>query len=210
MVITDTTIIPKLINDLKYHKAVYNHTIASEGNALRTVLFATRIDFFTENFNLILNEGDYNNWKIDVGSESNGLENMFYHTLKNSLNQIKKLNDTDFYEMLNKCSIDICSMVEYFNVLPIKDNNTQFAIWYSTSNKTDDRNICIKVSRDGVVTDIKELTVKTVQFFYEVIDNNANVFEIELYENGLLKKSITIDQNYINNKIKNNGELIIK
>ena len=64
--------------------------------------------------------------------------------------------------------------------------------------------------REPDVTDIKELTVKTAQFFYEVIDNNANVFEIELYENGLLKKSITIDQNYINNKIKNNGELIIK
>jgi hypothetical protein len=210
MVISDTTIIPKLIDDLKYNKAVYNHTVASEGNALRTVLFATRVDFFMENFSLILNDIDYNNWKNDIGSESNGLENMFYHTLKDSLAQIKILNDNDFYKMLSNCSIDICSMVEYFNILPIKDNKNQFAIWYSTSNKTDDRDVSIVISRDNVVTDIEDLTVKTSQSFYKVIDNNSSIYDIKLYENGSLKKSITIDQEYINNKLKNNGELIIK
>jgi hypothetical protein len=101
-------------------------------------------------------------------------------------------------------------MVEYFNVLPIKNNNTQFAIWYSTSNKTDDRSISIVITRDNVTTEVEDFEVKTSQSFYKVIDNNASTYDIQLYENDLLKKSIKIDQEYINNKLKNNGELIIK
>jgi len=96
MIINDESVLSKLIDDLAIYKAVYNITNPSEGKALRTVLFATQTKFFLDNFNLILDDTEYTEWKNRVGSESNGLENMFYHTLKNKLDVIKLIDDNEF------------------------------------------------------------------------------------------------------------------
>jgi hypothetical protein len=209
MVIKDTTIIPKLIIDLVSNKAVYNLTRALEGNALRTVFFATNIDFFINNFNFISNDVEYNDWKTNVGSESNGLENMFYHTLKGNLTDIKTLSDDEFYGMLSGCDIDLCSRVEYFNVLPIKDSPDQFAVWFSTNNLVDDRKFRISIEHNNKFDNI-DLQFKTNQNYYKIIDFVDGEYNITLYENNNPSKKITVDKNYMYNKIKNNGELIIK
>lgn len=210
MVIKDEELIPNLINQLKYNKAIYNITKPQEGNALRTVFFATQVDYFLENFKLITNDVEYNDWKRDVGSESNGLENMFYHTLKNNLTGVKILNDDEFYSMLSKCEIDLCSRVEYFNVVPVKGNDRQFAIWFSTNNLVDDRDFSILCYKDNILIDTINIETKTNQRYYNIFDYIGGEYEFILYENYNKIKSIKVDQDYINNKIKNNGELIIK
>jgi len=161
------------------------------------------------NFKFISTDIEYNQWKTDVGSESNGLENMFYHTLKNELNNMKTINDQEFYSMLSNCEIDLCSRVEYFTVIPIKDNDNKFAVWFSTNNVVDDRKFKIGINHNNETKDI-ELELKTNQTYYNVIDYDGGEYEFNLYENDKLIKVIKVNSDYIQNKIKNNGELIIK
>jgi len=213
MIINDESVLSKLIGDLAIYKAVYNITNPSEGKALRTVLFATQTKFFLDNFNLILDDTEYTQWKNRVGSESNGLENMFYHTLKNRLDVIKLIDDNEFYSMLSNCEIDLCSRVEYFNVIPVKDQENRFAIWFSTNNAVDDRNFRILTKRKTDHEELIEgvdLELKTNQTYYKVIDYNGEEFEFSLFENDNIIKKINVDSEYFKNKIKNNGELIIK
>jgi hypothetical protein len=199
-----------LLNKLKTKKAVFNITKAQEGYALRTVIFATNINFFMDNFKKVIKENDYTDWKNYVGSESNGLENMFYHTLKNNLNEMLLLNDDEFYKLLSNCEIDLCSYVEYFNVLPISGGDNQFAIWFSTNNLVDERNFKILCFKNDLLFDTFNINTSVDKRFYKIFDYNNEVYKFILYEDYNKIKSIKVDQEYMNNKIKNNGKLTIK
>jgi hypothetical protein len=199
-----------LLNKLRTKKAVFNVTKAQEGYALRTVIFATNINFFMDNFKKVIKENDYTDWKNYVGSESNGLENMFYHTLKNNLNEMLLLNDDEFYKLLSNCEIDLCSYVEYFNVLPISGSDNQFAIWFSTNNLVDERNFKILCFKNDLLFDTFNINTSVDKRFYKIFDYNNEVYKFVLYEDCNKIKSIKVDQEYMNNKIKNNGKLTIK
>jgi hypothetical protein len=199
-----------LLNKLKTKKAVFNITKAQEGYALRTVIFATNINFFMDKFKKVIKENDYTNWKNYVGSESNGLENMFYHTLKNNLNEMLLLDDDEFYELLSNCEIDLCSYVEYFNVLPISGGDNQFAIWFSTNNLVDERNFKILCFKNDLLFDTFNINTSVDKKFYKIFDYNNEVYDFVLFDDYDKIKSIKVDQEYINNNIKNNGKLIIK
>jgi len=115
--------------------------------------------------------------------------------------------------MLSNCEIDLCSRVEYFNVIPVKDQENRFAIWFSTNNAVDDRNFRILTKRKTdheELIDSVDLELKTNQTYYKVIDYNGEEFEFSLFENDNMIKKISVDSEYFKNKIKNNGELIIK
>ena len=199
-----------LLNKLKTKKAVFNFTKAQEGLILKTFIFAININFFMSNFKRIINENDYTNWKNRVGSESNGLENMFYHTLKNNLNEMSLLDDNKFYDILSNSEIDLCSRVEYFNVLPISGRDNQFAVWFSTNNLVDGRNFKILCFKDKLLFGAFNIEARDNQKFYKTFDYIDTEYEFVLYCDDDKIKSIKVDQEYINNKIKNNGELIIK
>ena len=199
-----------LLNKLKTKKAVFNITEAQEGLILKTFIFATNINFFMNNFKKIINEIDYIKWKNYVGSESNGLENMFYHTLKNNLNELFLLNNDEFYEILSNSKIDLCSRVEYFNVLPISDNDNQFAVWFSTNNLVDERNFKILCFKNDLLFDTFNINTSVDKKFYKIFDYNNEEYEFVLFEDYDKIKSIKINQDYINNQIINNGKLIIK
>lgn len=209
MNITDNSVYFKLISGLNEKKAVFNKTIGNEGNCLRTVMFATNIEFFSDKFKLITNDRDYNEWKLKVGSESNGLENMFYHTLKNDINEIEILTDSEFYDMLKHCNIDACSLAEYFTVLPT-DNPNEFVIWYSTNNSVDNRLSVIQViQKNGNSTDVilnERINILNETKYYKRIKYNGGEYKIILTEDGVHKKTILIDAEYITNTIKNNGK----
>ena len=199
-----------LLNKLKTKKAVFNITEAQEGFILKTFIFAININFFMSNFKKIINENDYTNWRNCVGSESNGLENMFYHTLKNNLNEMSLLDDKKFYDILSNSEIDLCSRVEYFNVLPISGSDNQFAVWFSTNNLVDERNFKILCFKDKLLFGAFNIEARDNQKFYKTFDYIDTEYEFVLYCDDDKIKSIKVDQEYINTKIKNNGELIIK
>lgn len=209
--ITDIKVINTLIDKLKTKSAIFNHTVAQEGNALRTVLFAVKTEFFVNNFKRVDTESDYDMWKTSIGSESNGLENMFYHNLKPVLNKIDLISDEEFYGLLSECKIDICSMVEYFTVIPMKGNKNQFVVWYSTSNTIDSRNIKIEVFKDGESFIIENFKTLTAHLFYKVIDfTDDGNFIITLTEDDTLLRSIKVNKKYMETQLNDNGEFRLK
>jgi glycosyltransferase involved in cell wall biosynthesis len=211
MVITDDNVIKYFNTHLASNKAVYNHFTASEGKSLRTVIFATNTDFFLSNFRTIKTETEYTQWQSDIESESNGLENMFYHNLKNNLQHVKLIDNHEYDELLKTCKTDICSMVEYFNVLPVKNYDNVFSIWLSTSNLVDNRNFTILVEKNNKKIDEIIIDIKTSQYRYKTyLFTPGDKYNIVLNQNGLLKKTIVIDDDYFNNKLKENGLLTIK
>lgn len=211
MVLTDPNVINYFIDGLRSNKAVYNHFNASEGKSLRTVIFGTNTDFFWGNFRLIKTENDYKTWQNDIGSESNGLENMFYHNLKNKLQYVKLITNEEYDGLLKECKTDMCSMVEYFNVLPVKNYENIFAIWLSTSNLEDDRNFTIIVNKNDKRIDQIDINIKTSQYHYKTyLFTPDDKYTITLNQNGVFKKEIIMDSNYFNNKLKENGLLTIK
>ena len=209
MDIVDENVYKELVKGLKHNKAVFNYNKAQEGDCLRTVLFATRTDFFCKNFRVVETEQDYTTWKNDVGSGSNGLENMFYYNLKDKLSEIKMLSNDEFYGLLSNCKIDTCSRVEYFNVLSVENNPNQFAVWFNSSNLVDNRTITIDVvSKD--TRDLNRIDLTKNQMFYKIYDFDGNDFEIKLMENRVMKKKIVVNKSYMENNIKNNGKIKIK
>lgn len=211
MIITDENVINFMKNELKSNKSVYNFYQAMEGNCFRTVIFSTNTNFFMDNFKLINTPEDYTNWKESVGSESNGLENIFYHNLKDKTNDIKLITTDEYDNLLKNCKTDLCSMVEYFNILPIKDNSQVFGVWYSTSNVEDYRDVKIIIEKNNEIIDEIPLTIKTSQYWYKIYGfNNGDLYNISLYQDNKFKKLIVVDNDYFYNKLKINGLLTIK
>jgi hypothetical protein len=136
---------------------------------------------------------------------------MFYHNLKNKLHDIDLLNDTTFYTLLKNCDIDLCSVCEYFNILPIESDNNSFVVWYSTSNVIDSRSISIDIFENDILVDNNNLDIKNKMIWYKKYNfTSGNIYNIVLYENCKKIKTLTINDEYMNNKIKNNGKIIFK
>lgn len=211
MVINDLSVINFFENELKTNKCVYNTYNSLEGETLRTVIFGTNIEYFLSKFKKISNGDDYNEWKKIIKSESNGLENMFYHTLKNNLMDIKLIENNEYDELLKNCEINLCSLVEYFTILPVKDTNNVFAVWLSTSNLVDKRNMSIIVENNGYFIDNISIDVeKPLSWYKTFIFNENDKYKIKLYQDDKFKKEIFLDNDYFTNKIKDNGLLTIK
>jgi hypothetical protein len=164
-----------------------------------------------DNFNKIKTDVDYNDWKNNIGSESNGLENIFFHNLKSKLYDIELLSDDLFYGILKKCNIDLCSVCEYFNVLPIESDGNSFVVWYSTSNIIDNRYVNIRILENNKLLDDTNLNIKDKTIWYKKYDFIPGYdYKIVQYDDCEIKKIINVNDDYMKNKLKNNGKIIIK
>lgn len=211
VLLKNENLLNKYVIELSHSDAVFNISKASEGDILRTVTFATKTQYFIDNFRKINNQQDYNQWKNEIQSESNGLENMFYHTLKNKLKNISLLTDDVYFNLLNGCEIDLCSRVEYFTILSIPDNNNIFVVWLNNSNVIDDRNVTIEIDKNGINIDNFEVTLKTKQYWYYGYNfSKDDAYTIQLIENGDIIKTIIVNDDYMKNKLNNNGYIKIK
>ncbi len=130
---------------------------------------------------------------------------MFYHNLKEQLKYVKILHNGAFFELLKNCTIDQCSRVEYFNVLAVENHPNKFAVWFSTSNVVDNRDIKIDVSHDRERY-VKRIDLKQNTNFFNTFDFNGGKYVIKLIENRIVKKIITVDSRYMA-KLSNNGTL---
>jgi hypothetical protein len=201
---------PEFINNIRphlnTHKAVMRHLVAEDGNTLQTLCFAMNTEFFKEHFPKITSEKEYNEWVAKVTSETNGLENTWYNTLKNNLHEIKLWTDDEYNKILNENKMEICSMVEYCTVLPVENNPNQAAAWLSTANIKDNRTVNLYINDELV--DVIRVT-DTVQFYrlFDLTSTRVVKFEFtDPVNNKVLKtKTISIDESYIQNNLNNNG-----
>lgn len=191
-------------------KGIFNINDALEGKTLRTVFHIIDPKEFISNFPLIQTGEEYNAWAKKVGSESNGLENIYYHQLKDKLNTFKLLTNDEYYKIFDKSEIDICSMVEYTTLLAVKNQPDKYAIWISTQNKEDMRvcNVSIGYNEktETDYCDIRGITQK-----YWIRDKKGKefiTFIMNDYKGKILsEKVIEIDEKY---NFEENGFIELK
>lgn len=105
-----------------------------EGPTFKTVFCVVNVDLFLQTFPEILKAEDYEQFVKKLGSESNGLENVYYHALKNAPKLIiKQMSESQFF------NIDTCftnSQTDYFAILPFDgDGYNNAALFIKRANK---------------------------------------------------------------------------
>jgi glycosyltransferase involved in cell wall biosynthesis len=189
-------------------KAYFGKYKASEGDALYTYFCAANSDFFLDHVYQVFNAGEYENLRHQIGSESNGLENMWYHIFKRSADKIYFEN----VEIFEQKSIETFnhhdfSQVEYFTVLPTNIPNT-FAPYIRISNSKESRLIQITVrDKDKNEVFFDELNVESKVDYYKVLPYEEGM-EVE-YKISNYHKTLKISTIQVKN-LEFNGKLELK
>jgi len=193
-------------------KAFFMNTSEREGEHFKTIFFITNIDYFLDNFKYTKKENEYTDETRRVGSNTNCLENFFFHTLKNKKEDLllQEINENDFFSG----DINLFSLIEYYTILPIKNDPDHFIIWFSSSNLLDNRELEITVNKNKtrILFDFS-LIDKNFRYYKKFRFNKDDVFDIKfrIINNGeiLSTKNIMVD-NAIFNNINEYGEFIDK
>lgn len=156
--VEDLSVVHGILSELEASKkrGYFMYEKAAEGDTLKTVFFVIENDFFLESFDEVRNEQQYNVSISKNNSPSNSLENYIYSCLKSKLSELIVVNKNE-RELLPNSDINLFSCVEYFSVVPVKNEN-KFVIWKNTYNVIDHKNLLISlfennklVSRIGYV-----------------------------------------------------------
>lgn len=183
----------------------------SEGDVLKTVTFIINPDFYLDNFKNICNENDYNEMVKESGSNTNSLENVYYHILKSKLDQLLlvRQHETEFF---NESTSFTNSQCEYYAVLPItgnyKDKENTASIYFYFSNKDDNRIARYYVYENGKTILVDEFKVTGNVWYYKPfkIENGMEYkihFEVKGDEG--VKSKVVSYKNY--EEICENGSL---
>jgi glycosyltransferase involved in cell wall biosynthesis len=213
-ILKDESYINKIGKTLDTKNAFFGEGIAAEGKQIMTFFMAFRPEVIL-NLPKVTNAKEYDKLMTDWGSESNSLENLIYHGLKNTENvywENKESFDTNCEKTYEHRDY---SRVEYFTILPIKGHPTKFAPYTQISNNTDSRIIEIEVYNQKGVTlkkDVIKLNGKCVH--YTPIDfDPKEIYSVEwtIFDGDTIKiidtKTIMVGEEYMNSKIHQNGLL---
>jgi glycosyltransferase involved in cell wall biosynthesis len=179
---------------------------AYEGQCLYTFFYAATPGPFISVIPNIYNADDYNKLQSSWGSESNGLENMFYHAFKNT-EDIYYEDGDEFNRKVEKTfhHTDF-SRVEYFTILPTNIPDT-FAPFIRISNSKEDKEIRLSIYKDGKEINYEWISVNGKVDFYKVYPYEEGLtVSFKVYDNGeLMDEKIFKVEN-----LQNNGLLEIK
>lgn len=200
---------------LRTKKAFMNHMGASntkvtneDVSTLRTDWLVIDTDFFLENFPPVLSEKDYSDWADKSGAGCNGLENMWYSTLKDKLGEITLLTDEELKSYFDVTTYNTNS--EISSVLPIEGDPTRCVFYIATNFGQDERLFKLYIN-DKLIH-----TARMPQSWYYKVLNLSEVKTIktELWhiDDNVLSstKTFTIDEAYIANNLKKNGMFTFK
>jgi glycosyltransferase involved in cell wall biosynthesis len=196
----------KVISNLSNSAGYFVAKSEPEGQTLKTVFCGVDLDFFSENFPLIKTEQDYNNWRSRIGSESNGLENMYFHTIKDKVGECYISSFEEYQNDIIFCDVDSNSQVEYFSVLPISDQPDNIGIFFCSSNTNDSRKIIINHPDGEIVRDIVARTT-IMEFIKKPLSTCTIIAKVFDKNSGELiyTRNIFIDSDYLSNKLNKNG-----
>jgi hypothetical protein len=189
-----------------------------EGNTIITYFLASEPKFYLDHFPLVQTSKEYDDLMIKWGSESNGLENLTYHTFNQDKDKIYWEDKLNFTKLIDEnFEHKDYSRVEYFSVLPVKDHPEQFAVFLSIANSTDNRDIEIAVYEDDKM--LFDETVKVthkLSWFRQVTFNLEKTYKIyymafDRYNQALVEeKKIIVDKEYFENQLSKNGVLTLQ
>jgi len=182
----------------------------SEGDALYTYFFAAKPYFLTVWLESISTGKEYDQLMETYGAESNGLENLFHHILKDGGSIYRE--EEPVFESKTKEIFDHrdFSRVEYFTILSTNVPN-HFSPYFYISNSKDSRTIYYKVYKDSELIIERVLNIDQKCSFWDLLkfDGKYEVkFEIQ-DEYSTETKIFKIDQEYFDN-LSQNGILKLK
>ena len=188
-----------------------------EGNTVITYFLATEPKFYLDHFPLIKTAKDYDDLMVKWGSESNGLENLTYHTFIQDKDKIYWEDESEFTELIDKnLEHKNYSRIEYFSLLPVKDHPEQFAVFLNIANSVDSRDIDITVYEDDqMLFDETVKVVNKISWFRQVIFNPKKIYKVyytayDRYDQSTVEsKKIIVDKEYFDNILPNNGILTL-
>jgi glycosyltransferase involved in cell wall biosynthesis len=183
----------KILSKLEKNDAYFVEEPCQEGNTFKTVFHAIKTELFANEFPLIKNQLEYNDWMKTVGSESNGLENIYFHNLKDQRN-VYKSSLNEYNEDVRDCEIDSNSQVEYFAVLPVENEN-KLAVIFHTSNSIDNRLAELTLNEERLTVEIngRQTFIKTI----EKSNKPINIDLIVKEEKEIYAKKIVVDEEYL-------------
>ena len=189
-----------------------------EGNTAITYFLAIKPQFYLDHFSPIKTSKEYDSLMLKWGSESNGLENLTYHTLNKNADKIYWEEELKFTQLVKDNFIHKdYSRVEYFSVLPVREHPDQFAVFLNVANSTDSRNINITVYEDKNI--LFEETVNVlhkIAWFRQVMFDLKKTYTVVYSsydthnQTQIENKKIIIDEYYIENQLPKNGVLTLK
>lgn len=194
---------------LQTKKAFMHHTVEvgnelekKDIHTLRTYWFAIDTEFFINYFPQILSEKDYIMWVTDVGSETNGLENIYYNTMRKHMDHVELLTSTThLFE-----SVTYSTKSEISSILPI-EGDSEHCIFYITTNFGEDSRL-FKLYINGELAHSAVMGRGTWYFSKHKI-SDLKTIKTELWytdEDRLYSTKIfVVDEDYINTQLKLNG-----
>jgi hypothetical protein len=212
-VLTNPEFIDEISFKLNKKKAFVDEREYSEGKVSSTFFMGIDTDLFFKTHEPIFTSKEYDNLKHKVGSLSNGYENIFYFALQPFRNQIHIESAENWDKLISEnFKHNNFSRIEYTTVLPTNVENN-FAIYYQNSNEVDNRFCIVKAVEEGeeIFSETIDITRKFAWYRLHQFNEKEIILTFEFfdaYNNKFLsKKTIVINQDYINNKLQINGFL---
>lgn len=215
--LTDPEFLDNISQILNYKEAYVGLKKEQEGNTVITYFLASTPKFYLDHFPVINTSQEYDQLMVRWNSESNGLENLTYYAFNQDKDQVYWENETNFTKLINQnFKHQDFSKIEYFSVIQVKDNPTQFAVFLNISNLVDSRDIKITVYEDNEILfdELVEVTHK-IAWFRQVYFNTNKIYTVhynsyDKHDQTLIKtKKIIVDKEYINNQLPKNGFLTL-
>lgn len=175
--------------DSENKQAYFMNTKEQEGLTLKTIFFVVRPEYFLQKFPYMKNGEFYQDYIKSINSETNCLENVYYNTLKNNLDDLI-LEETTEEKILQTSKVNLFSMIEYFTILPVENKDNTIVVWYSSSNKVDSRfykiNIWEHTTEDFKrnILSLEGPVSKDFRLYHELeLDRNTrHTIELHIYE----------------------------
>jgi glycosyltransferase involved in cell wall biosynthesis len=207
--------ISSILNDKKAYVGLREE---QEGNTIITYFLASEPKFYLDHFPLVKTAKEYDNLMVKWNSESNGLENLTYHTFNQDKDKIYWEDKPNFTKLIEEnFEHKDYSRVEYFSVLPVKDHPEQFAIFLSVANSVDSRDIEIAVYEDdNMLFDETVKVTHKLSWFRQVTFNPEKTYKVyymafDRYNQALVEeKKIIMDKEYFENQLSKNGVLTLQ
>jgi FkbM family methyltransferase len=184
---------------------------AQEGKCYYTYFFSARPEAMMDVMPTILDDTQYNKLMISCGSESNGIENMFYHLFKGYPNNHIEPRDKFESDAEKYFDFEDYSMVEYYTILPTNIPG-RFCPWVTISNAKESKLIHYTVERNGELIIDRNLEVTGKYYFWDMVpysldDNTIVKFYITDLNTGdfIKEHTFVLDKDYFLNKMPNNG-----
>jgi len=210
-ILKDESYIDHISNILDKKDTYFGFDIAAEGNCYTTYFFAAKAGVMLDRLKEIKNEQDYTQCMIDCGSESNGIENMYYHLWKDYPNNYVESKEQFTKNIEKYFYFEDFSMVEYYTILPTNIPN-HFCPWIQISNNKESKIIIYTVEKNDIEIINRDLIISGKYQFWDMIKYNLNdefIVTFKVYDsitNDLVKTyKFELNKNYFENNIKNNG-----